>query len=345
MRCFSVRTPSGVAAITHVAILTCWACAASAADGLAVGDVYDAMEHAGETLGTRITSFAGAWLPRVRYGRGTVVTYHGSSYLSLVKNEGVAPNTNTGDWALLDSPGPAGPAGPTGSAGPQGVTGPAGAAGPTGPAGAAGAPGPAGAAGPKGPAGAAGPTGPVGPMGSPGPAGARGAAGARGPAGPVGPQGPQGPAGRSEAGDVPVIVDGTGRFVANNGAEVPIMQIGSDFTSPIFGPPTGFSPYTASGFHFYHTQANCAGARLMVGFEPFYGTLLSINNTGYYPTSPLTAQAVVSEEDFLDGEDITKPSVHCGSPTDLPVPAYFGAVKTVDLNSLGFVPPFSYQLK
>jgi hypothetical protein len=27
------------------------------------------------------------------------------------------------------------------------------------------------------------------------------------------------------------------------------------------------------------------------------------------------------------------------------VPAYFGAVKTVDLNSLGFVPPFSYQLK
>jgi hypothetical protein len=346
MRCFSVRMPLDLAAFAGVSILCGWPGSASAADALAVGDVYDAMEHAEEIFGTRITSFAGAWLPRVSYRRGTVVTYRGSSYLSLVKNEGIAPNTDTGDWALLDSPGPVGPAGPAGPAGPHGVAGPAGAAGPVGPAGVAGAPGPVGAAGPRGPAGGAGPIGPVGAMGAPGPTGSRGAAGARGPAGPPGPQGPQGPAGRTEAGDVPVIVDGTGRFVAYNAPETPVMQIGTDFVEPIIGPPTGFAPYTAPEIGFYHTQANCAGPRLMVSWQPFMGTMIDINNTGYYPTSPLTVQTVVSEETFLEGEDVTKPSAHCGSPSNLPgPPAYFGVVKTVDLNSLGFVPPFSYQLE
>jgi hypothetical protein len=115
---------------------------------------------------------------------------------------------------------------------------------------------------------------------------------------------------------------------------------------PNIGVPTGFAPYTAANIGFYHAQANCAGPRLMVSFQPFMGTMIEVNNTGYYPTSPLTQQTALSEETFLDGEDITKPSAHCGPPTDVPgPPTYFGVVKTVDLNSLGFVPPFSYQLE
>lgn len=352
MRCFSVRKPLGVVALGSVLTLAGATLPASADDNLAVSegnhaaqDVYDAMEHAGEIFGTRIGSFAGAWLPRVTYRPGTVVTYRGSSYLSLVKNEGVAPNTNTGDWALLNSPGPAGPTGPTGPAGPPGVAGSAGAAGPAGPPGLAGPPGPAGSTGPRGPAGSAGPIGLIGPRGAAGPAGARGAMGARGPGGPTGPQGPQGPAGISEANDVPVIIDATGRFVAYS-AWWPVMQIGSDFVRPIFGVPTGFDAYTASDFVFYHTQADCAGPRLMSSFDPFQPDMPSINNTGYYPAGPLTQQTVLSQENFLDGEDITQPSAHCGAvnPPFL-APVWFGTVKTINLNSLGFVAPFSYQLE
>ena len=140
------------------------------------------------------------------------------------------------------------------------------------------------------------------------------------------------------------MVDATGRFVAF-GESVPVMQIGSDFVQSA-GLPVGFATYTASAFVFYHTQANCAGPRLMFSFDAFQPAMLIINNTGYYPGGPLTPQNVVSQEKFLDGEDITRPSAHCGAvnpPFEAPV--WFGPVKTVDINSLGFVPPFSVQLE
>ena len=72
----------------------------------------------------------------------------------------------------------------------------------------------------------------------------------------------------------------------------------------------------------------------------------SSNNTGYYPAGPLTHQTAVSQENFLDGEDISKPAAHCGAvdPTFV-ANVWFGTVKTVDLNSLGFVPPFSNRLE
>jgi hypothetical protein len=64
------------------------------------------------------------------------------------------------------------------------------------------------------------------------------------------------------------------------------------------------------------------------------------------PGWSLTPEAVVSQEKFLDGEDITRPSTHCGA-VNPPFEAlvWFGPVKTVDINSLGFVPPFSVQLE
>ena len=65
------------------------------------------------------------------------------------------------------------------------------------------------------------------------------------------------------------------------------------------------------------------------------GMMIDINKRRYYPISPLTVQIVVSEETFREGEDVTKPSIHCGAPINLPVPTYFGVVKTVLTTAVG----------
>jgi hypothetical protein len=133
--------------------------------------------------------FQGAWTNSVPYVPGAVVTYNGQSYISLVLNKGVAPNTNANDWSLLDA------AGATGAQGPQGIPGPVGATGSQGPVGPAGAKGATGATGAMGPAGPAGATGAMGPTGATGAQGTAGQTGATGPQGPAGPAGPAGAAG------------------------------------------------------------------------------------------------------------------------------------------------------
>jgi Collagen triple helix repeat (20 copies) len=298
-----------------------------------------------------IRSFGGAWAAGATYKTGTVVTYLGSSYLCLVRNSGVAPNTNTGDWALLDSAGAPGPRGATGATGPEGPPGPQGAVGPAGPRGVPGPAGPAGGAGPQGAAGAPGPAGAVGPMGAAGLPGPRGAVGSPGPAGLAGSQGPQGPAGLTESADVPVVVDSAGKFVASAVYD-DYMQIGNDFVSlgllvlPEVSSPTGFVESDAGGFNFYHVAANCAGPRLVLGYDSFIGPLLVQNNIGYYPTGPLIAQTVQSVENFLSGEDVSQPSAHCSS-SNLPISSLsvYGALKTVNMSSFGLVPPFYFALE
>ena len=86
----------------------------------------------------------------------------------------------------LCSPGPTGPAGPTGATGP---TGPQGLDGPTGPTGPQGLDGVTGPTGPQGLNGVTGPTGPTGPTGQNGQNGQNGLNGATGPTGPTGPAG------------------------------------------------------------------------------------------------------------------------------------------------------------
>jgi hypothetical protein len=135
--------------------------------------------------GVEFNDFRGAWVSTATYGPGAVVTFNGASYICLVGNTGVAPNTNTGVWAIMDAPGAAGAQGP---AGPQGAAGATGATGPAGPVGSVGPPGRLGPAGPTGATGAPGPVGSVGPPGRLGPAG---------PTGATGPQGAQGPPGLS----------------------------------------------------------------------------------------------------------------------------------------------------
>src|SRR5256885_1086386 len=147
--------------------------------------------------------FMGPWSSTTTYSAGNAVTYtDGATYISLVnKNTGIPPNTNPGDWAIMDAPGAMGA---TGRAGPQG------------PAGATGATGATGAQGPQGP------MGPPGPMGPTGAAGAQGLAGAQGPAGPAGAQGPAGPIGATGA-QGPPGMNGT------NGAGVPTCTAPSTF--------------------------------------------------------------------------------------------------------------------
>ena len=147
------------------------------------------------------SNFDGAWVPSATYKPGDVATFQGASYICLVRNTGVAPNTNTADWAIMAAQGatgptgPQGPAGPTGAAGATGATGSQGPQGPVGPMGAPGLAGPTGATGPAGPTGPAGAAGATGPTGATGPVGATGATGPQGPQGAVGPQGPAATAG------------------------------------------------------------------------------------------------------------------------------------------------------
>ena len=110
--------------------------------------------------------------------------------------------------------------------------------------------------------------------------------------------------------------------------------------------PAGFFPAPSSEFVFYHVAYSCAGPRLVLSYDNFTSPMIvSTGNVGYYGGTPGTQLTVASEETFLDGEDVSQPSGHCGAPTDLPVPAYFGPVKTIDINSLGLVPPFIEQLQ
>jgi hypothetical protein len=348
MRRLTLRGRSG-SAVARMALALALAVSAAcgAASAYASGSavrVYDSS--------VAIKSFGGAWLGGATYNIGTVVIYQGSSYLCLVRNIGVAPNTNTGDWALLVSAGARGPAGAAGPAGSEGASGPEGAEGPAGPRGVPGPPGARGAAGAKGATGAPGPAGTAGLPGAAGLPGPRGVAGPAGSAGAAGPQGPQGPAGMTEAGDVPVIVDSTGKFIAS-AVYYDYMQIGSDFVAifPLAYPEgpgtTGFYNEDSVGFNFYHVEAGCAGPRLMVGYDPIFGNFLVQNNIGYYAGGPLLPETVQSVENFLTGEDITQPSTHCSTanlPPESPLTVY-GTLKTVNMSSFGFVPPFYFVLR
>jgi hypothetical protein len=134
-------------------------------------------------------TFRGEWLIGTSYAVGDAVAYAGSSYSSLLANQGREPDMSPLYWGVLAAAGATGPAGATGSQGlqgPSGYAGQTGAVGPQGPAGPSGSAGVTGAAGPAGPAGATGGAGPAGTAGANGIPGTNGANGATGAAGAVG---------------------------------------------------------------------------------------------------------------------------------------------------------------
>jgi hypothetical protein len=133
-------------------------------------------------------NFLGEWSRTLTYNFNVVVTYSGSSYVSVVSsNLANQPDTSATGWELFAAKGDIGSTGATGSTGPQGIQGPTGAAGPSGPQG------------PKGDTGDMGLQGPIGPQGLPGAQGPTGPAGAAGSAGPAGPTGPKGDTGATGA--------------------------------------------------------------------------------------------------------------------------------------------------
>jgi collagen type VII alpha len=177
--------------------------------------------------------FEGAYVSGTNYGLNDVVSFGGSSYISLTAgNHGNTPGLSPQSWAVLAAAG-VGTVGATGATGATGPQGPSGPQGPQGAAGAQGIPGVAGAAGLPGLVyqgayasttnyalgdvvlwqgaswsslvpGNHGNTPSLSPtywgmLTAPGPAGTAGATGAAGPAGPTGPLGPVGPPGQTGA--------------------------------------------------------------------------------------------------------------------------------------------------
>jgi hypothetical protein len=61
-------------------------------------------------------NFRGAWLSGAGYGINDAVTYGGATYLAQVGNNGVEPDSNSSDWAVLAAAGSTGPTGATGAA-------------------------------------------------------------------------------------------------------------------------------------------------------------------------------------------------------------------------------------
>jgi Collagen triple helix repeat (20 copies) len=111
-------------------------------------------------------SFDGAWDGGTTYAALEVVTFDGSSYVSLTDdNTGNQPDSSA-DWALLAQKGDQGEQGDQGPQGAQGDQGPQGVQGPIGPQGPQGDQGPTGPIGPQGPQGVQGDQGPQGPQGA-----------------------------------------------------------------------------------------------------------------------------------------------------------------------------------
>jgi hypothetical protein len=139
-------------------------------------------------IGARL-NFAGAWAANVAYQSGSVVTYLGSSYVTLYAPPVGTLPTNTAYWTVVAQRGAAGVAGAKGATGAQGLQGLAGAPGTAGLPGSAGATGATGLAGLAGTAGADGAVGPTGLTGAIGPTGLTGAIGPTGLTGAIGPTG------------------------------------------------------------------------------------------------------------------------------------------------------------
>jgi hypothetical protein len=78
-------------------------------------------------------TFKGDWYVAQTYNAHDVVFYNGSSWLSLSRNQGNAPDISPNQWTILVKKGDTGPAGPAG--GPAGPPGPQGLTGDTGPQG------------------------------------------------------------------------------------------------------------------------------------------------------------------------------------------------------------------
>lgn len=288
----------------------------------------------------RIQNYRGTWQETTRYDRGSVVTFHGTSYIALVENSRVEPDTNTGDWAVFaaaGSPGavgPIGPAGAAGPAGPEGAAGPAGAPGPIGPPGATGPAGPRGSTGASGPRGA---TGPAGPAGAPGIPGAQGAPGARGATGPAGPPGQAPVKGLLD------FVDSQGTIMGpdyNNQLALSINGLVVEVQNQM--DVSGFLPYDTSLFTWDHISTDCSGPRYLPT-NAFTSSLWVFGNTGYYGATAGTFIVVHSFEQYQTGADITQPG-QCTSTGIGPPASPIGLMETIDMSTLGFVPPFSLQI-
>lgn len=220
------------------------------------------------------------------------------------------------------------------------AAGPAGPPGPQGPPGEDGLPGEPGPQGPPGLQGLTGPQGPAGPQGESGPQGSQG------PAGPQGPQGPQG------VGNVRV-VDSVGQLVGFLGpcdvfqtSNSVLRQIepGLWFCVPV--DTTGFRNAPPTNVNLVYATPDCTGqayipwedtAKVNALFWQMDGTgntyaVFVRDNTLYYRVGYFVGQ--LGSYRFLDPPGPCTPNATSTS---------FGEARTLDLSTLGLVPPFRIE--
>jgi hypothetical protein len=291
-----------------------------------------------------VALFTGEWRSERPYQSGMVVTYHGVTYLCLVGNRHVVPNSSTTDWAALSANAPTGPTGSPGPVGPPGIAGPPGLSGGAGARGLTGPRGPTGPAGPVGPPGPAGAAGPRGPFGNAGPAGTQGPTGQSGPAGPPGPAGMPGPEGTSAPGHKLVLLDAKGKFVAVSNVgyflKVNGTVVGARFTR------SGFIQTPVTQLSFLHSTTDCSGPRYsQMLVNEFVSGLMVWGTTGYYASPTLTDFVVFSAEQFAPGDDPAKRASKCLSfPQGISL-ENTGPLQTIDIRSLGFTPPLALHFQ
>ena len=195
---------------------------------------------------------------------------------------------------------------------------------------------------PPGPRGNTGPTRARGATGPTGPAGATGAPGAQGVPGPRGPTGPAGPPGQTPIGGFLDLVDSRGTLMGPDIGQlmVSINGLVVAVQNPINH--SGFQPYDTSLFTFIHTSTDCSGPRYLAS-DNFASRLFIFGTTGYYAATAGMELLSYSYETFPTGADITQPG-HCVS-VSTPASFPYGPVQTIDMNTLGLVPPFSLEIR
>jgi hypothetical protein len=96
---------------------------------------------------------------------------------------------------------------------------------------------------------------------------------------------------------------------------------------------------TGTNVTFGHTTSDCSGTRYFINGQLDSPTGVSSANVLYYPPGPYTQMTFYSQEFFFSNQDISQLGTCNSQPSGFSSPA--SPVATFDLNTLGFVAPFS----
>lgn len=191
----------------------------------------------------------------------------------------------------------------------------------------------------------------------------QGPAGSQGPAGPPGAQGPAGPQGSAGPGAVTVVdstektlgpLVGSGRLVSgSNSNPIPLLTAAAvllEIDSLWFALPVNSGGFLKAGVTFTYVTNDCSGtAYLQLPPIPdlFQTVSGNFNDSGRAPgvvlnllyyAAPTTQLLQVGSTTMLNGDGTT------GVCQQTSFQTYLSPIKTFDLSTLGFTPPFSLKV-